>query len=64
MFAPDKMLNFKSILEWLNVNKLSRKANKAKFMLFHHPQRKVDYLSLKLNINWTRVRIQFCLNNV
>lgn len=37
--------------EWLVINKLSVNVNKTKFMIFHHPQRKIDALipSLKLD---------------
>ena len=41
----------KSILEWLNINKLSLNVKKTKFMLFHYHQCNVNSLIPKLAIN-------------
>ena len=44
------------ICEWLSPNKLSLNIKKTKFMVFHTPQRRVDYPVLKLdNVNIERV---------
>ena len=44
------------ISEWLSSNKLSLNIKKTKFMVFHTPQRRVNYLVLKLNnVNIERV---------
>ena len=44
------------ISEWLSSNKLSLNIKKTKFMVFHTPQRRVNYPALKLNnVNIERV---------
>ena len=44
------------ISEWLSSNKLSLNIKKTKFMVFHTPQRRVNYPVLKLNnVNIERV---------
>ena len=46
--------------EWLSSNKLSLNIKKTKFMVFHTPQRRVDYPVLKLNnVNIESVSFQF-----
>ena len=40
-----------SILEWLNINKLSLNVGKTKFMLFHFRQRKINHIVPSLEIN-------------
>ena len=46
--------------EWLSSNKLSLNIKKTKFMIFHTPQRRVDYPVLKLNnVNIESVSFQF-----
>ena len=64
MFADDKTLycnlngvnsevtinnELSKINEWLSSNKLSLNIKKTKFMVFHTPQRRVNYPVLKLN---------------
>ena len=41
----------KGISDWLAINKLSLNAKKTKFMIFHHRQKRIDYLIPKLEIN-------------
>ena len=44
------------ITDWLSSNKLSLNVKKTKFTVFHTPQRRVNYLTLKLNnVNIERV---------
>ena len=44
------------ITDWLSSNKLSLNVKKTTFMVFHTPQRRVNYLTLKLNnVNIERV---------
>ena len=44
------------ITDWLSSNKLSLNVKKTKFMVFHSPQRRVNYPTLKLNnVNIERV---------
>ena len=38
-----------SNIDWLSSNKLSLNVQKTKFMVFHTPQRRVNYPTLKLN---------------
>ena len=54
----DIFLNNKitKITDWLSSNKLSLNVKKAKFMVFHTPQRRVNYSTLKINnVNIERV---------
>ena len=45
-----------SNIDWLSSNKLSLNVQKTKFMVFHTPQRRVNYPTLKLNnVNIERV---------
>ena len=44
-----------NIQEWLEINKLSLNIQKTKFMLFHHPQRKIDNYIPKLHIRETDI---------
>ena len=39
------------VQEWLLINKLSVNVNKTKFMIFHHPQRKIEHLVPALELN-------------
>ena len=45
----NKELSF--VQEWLLINKLSVNINKTKFMMFHHPQRKIEHLVPALELN-------------
>ncbi len=36
------------INDWLKCNKLSLNIGKSKYMIFHNPQKKVDYLNIKI----------------
>ena len=52
------------ITDWLSSNKLSLNVKKTKFMVFHTPQRRVNYPTLKLNnVNIKRVS-QFTFQGV
>ena len=48
------------ISEWLSSNKLSLNVKKTKFMVFHTPQRRVNYPVLKLN----NVILKECLSSI
>jgi hypothetical protein len=37
------------ISDWLKVNKLSINPKKSKFMIFHLPQRKINYFKVQIN---------------
>ena len=45
----------KLITDWLCLNKLSLNANKTKMMIFHHRQRNISEIKLKLSINNTNI---------
>ena len=56
--TSDILLNneLTKITDWLSSNKLSLNVKKTKFMVFHTPQRRVNYPTLKLNnVNIERV---------
>ena len=56
--TSDILLNneLTKITDWLSSNKLSLNVKKTKFMVFHTPQRRVNYSTLKLNnVNIERV---------
>ena len=36
-----------NVIEWLNINKLS--LNKSKYMIFHVPNKDIQYLTLKID---------------
>ena len=42
-------VELQKISEWLEVNKLSLNANKSKYMIFHHLQKEIPRLQLKIN---------------
>ena len=44
-------LSVSCVQEWLLINKLSVNVNKTKFMIFHHPQRKIEHLVPALELN-------------
>merc|ERR1711942_176732 len=43
------------ITDWLCLNKLSLNAKKTKMMIFHHRQRNISKIKLKLSINNTNI---------
>ena len=43
-------LDLQSLWHWLNANKISLNASKTEYILFHHPNRKVDHDLVKLSI--------------
>ena len=49
--ASEILLNneLTKITDWLSSNKLSLNVKKTNFMVFHTPQRRVNYPTLKLN---------------
>ena len=49
----------KLITDWLCLNKLSLNAKKTKMMIFHHRQRNISNIKLKLFINKTKIQ---CVN--
>ena len=56
--TSDILLNneLTKITDWLSSNKLSLNVKKTKFMVFHTPQRRVKYPTIKLNnVNIERV---------
>ena len=38
-----------NVLEWLNINKLSLNKSKSKYMIFHVPNKDIQYLTLKID---------------
>ena len=42
-------VELQKISEWLELNKLSLNANKSKYMIFHHPQKKIPRFQLEIN---------------
>ena len=58
LFYAHKSLQFLEMHlngQWLRVNKLSLNVDKSKFVVFHHPQKKVFY-SINLPINDNIIR--------
>ena len=41
-------LELKKVISWLNLNKLSINVPKSKYMIFHVPQRKINFPSLEI----------------
>ena len=37
-----------NVIEWLNINKLSLNKSKSKYMIFHVPNKDIQYLTLKI----------------
>ena len=45
-----------NVIEWLNINKLSLNKSKSKYMIFHVPNKDIQYLTLKIdNVNIEKV---------
>ena len=38
-----------NVIEWLNINKLSLNKSKSKYMIFHVPNKDIQYLTLKID---------------
>ena len=38
-----------NVIEWLNINKLSLNKSKSKYMIFHFPNKDIQYLTLKID---------------
>ena len=38
-----------NFIEWLNINKLSLNKSKSKYMIFHVPNKDIQYLTLKID---------------
>ena len=38
-----------NVIEWLNINKLSQNKSKSKYMIFHVPNKDIQYLTLKID---------------
>ena len=38
-----------NVIEWLNINKLSLNKSKSKYMIFHVPNKDIQYLILKID---------------
>ena len=46
-----------NVIEWLNINKLSLNKSKSKYMIFHVPNKDIQYLTLKIDNlkKWTNL---------
>ena len=49
-------IELKLITDWLSLNKLSLNAKKTKMMIFHHRQKNISHIKLKLLINNTPIK--------
>ena len=38
-----------NVIEWLNINKLPLNKSKSKYMIFHVPNKDIQYLTLKID---------------
>ena len=49
--AKEYLINaeLSNVIEWLNINKLSRNKSKSKYMIFHVPNKDIQYLTLKID---------------
>ena len=51
-FEPKEYLinaELSNVIEWLNINKLSLNKSKSKYMIFHVPNKDIQYLTLKID---------------